>query len=314
MQNVKSLVITILMTSLVVLTSCSDDDSPENVPEGFTPAGMARVSAMNRSFQMGCADGLADELPVHTVSFSRDFWMDSTEITQGRYNSLMAQSYAAYTTPSWNATYGLGTAYPAYHVYWGDAVLYCNARSRRDGLDSVYTYTAIVGTPGNMCELQNVTADFSKNGYRLPTEAEWEYACRGGSNADFFWGKDYDPYPATAADSAEIDGYAVWYANAWVFGADTTAFGTHLVASKTPNTFGLFDMAGNVYEWCNDWYGEYGSASVTDPMGADSGDWHCLRGGSWGSNAVHLRSTNRTFSVPDYEYYFIGFRVVLPVR
>jgi formylglycine-generating enzyme required for sulfatase activity len=279
----------------------------------FVPAGMVRIAAAGRSFQMGSATGLSDEQPVHQVTFAGDFWLDSTEVTQGRYDALMLQSYAAYLTPSWHAPYGVGAQYPAYAVYWSDAVLYCNARSRRDGLDSVYSYSAIRGTPGNLCELDNVSADLSKNGYRLPTEAQWEFACRGGVSADYSWNRQYDPYPATAADSVELGQHAVWFANAWIYGADSASFGTHAVASKTANPYGLFDMTGNLYEWCHDWYGEYSVGAVTDPSGPVSGDWHCLRGGSWGSHANYLRASNRTFTVPDYLYYFIGFRVALPV-
>lgn len=299
--------------SILLLTSCAPDDSNDNEPPPDNPCGMVRIQSGGRGFQMGSAAGFADEAPVHTVNFTRDFWMDSTEVTQGDYDSLMRASYPAYTTPGWFIQYGHGDRFPAYHVYWADAVLYCNARSRRDGLDSVYTYTRIVGTPGNLSELEGVVIDYSRNGYRLPTEAEWEYACRGGRTTDFYWNVNYDPYPATAADSAEVHAHAVWYANSWVFGADVDEFGTHPVAQKAPNAYRLYDMAGNVYEWCADWYGEYPSGAITDPIGPADGEWRILRGGSWGSNAIHLRSPNRTFSAPDYVYYFIGFRVVRPV-
>jgi formylglycine-generating enzyme required for sulfatase activity len=314
MQNTKPLVIMILMASSLLFISCNDnEESTDNGPQGFTPAGMVLIHAKNQSFAMGSANGLEDEQPVHTVNFTHDFWMDTTEVAQSDYDSLMGRFYSGYSTPSWHNPYGVGAQYPAYSVSWGDGVLYGNARSKRDGRDTVYSYAAIIGTPGNWCELQGVEIDYAKNGYRLPTEAEWEYACRGGGDADFFWGKACDPYPATPADTVEMGGYAVWYGNAWIFGADSSAFGTHPVASKTPNGYGLHDIAGNLYEWCNDWYGEYAAAAVTDPVGPGSGDWHGLRGGSWGSNAVYLRSANRTFSIPDYIYYFVGFRVILPV-
>jgi formylglycine-generating enzyme required for sulfatase activity len=302
------------MIVLVVASCSSDDKSTEPTPQGFTPDGMKLISAKNQHFSMGSADGLPDEAPVHTVSFTKSFWMDTTEITQSDFNSVMTAGYTNYTAPSWNQPYGVGASYPAYYVYWSDAVLYCNARSRQDGLDSVYTYTRIIGTPGNLSDLEGVVIDYTKNGYRLPTEAEWEYACRGGVSEDFYWGKSNDPYPVTAADSLEFNNQAVWYANSWTFGSDSSAFGNHIVATKLPNPFGLYDMSGNVYEWCNDWYGEYTSGAVTDPDGPDTGDWHCLRGGSWGSHATYLRSANRTFSIPDYLYYFIGFRTVLPVE
>jgi formylglycine-generating enzyme len=313
MQIAKSIKILAAIVSVILFISCGENDESTNTPQGFIPPGMALIHADGQSFQMGSTTGSEDELPVHTVSFTHDFWMDSTEVTQGDYDSFMTESYIGYTSPSWHSPYGIGQEYPAYATNWGDAILYCNARSRLDGLDSVYTYSSINGTPGNMCELQGVVIDYAKSGYRLPTEAEWEYACRGGITADYYWGKDYNPYPATAADSTEINGYAVWSENSWVFGADASEFGTHPVASKTPNPYGLHDMVGNVFEWCNDWYGDYSSTAATDPTGPDSGEFHRLRGGSWGNDAFYLRSSNRAFANPDYIYYFIGFRVVLPV-
>ncbi|MCB9367431.1 MAG: SUMF1/EgtB/PvdO family nonheme iron enzyme [Calditrichaeota bacterium] len=276
------------------------------------PAGKVLIESEGRSFVLGSSAGFEDEIPEHTVTLTKSFWIDTVETTQGLYDVTMSASYPGYATPTWFAPYGVGDIYPAYHVYWGDAVLFCNALSRRDGLDSVYTYTSIVGTPGNLSELEGVVADFSRNGYRLPTEAEWEYACMGGESHDFYWGKDLDPYPATPIDSAEIGDFAVWYSNSYELGASSSAFGSQPVGTRVPNGYGLYDMSGNLYEWCHDWYGPYGPDAVTDPAGPSGGDYHVLRGGSWGSNAEFLRSSNRTFSVPDYLYYFIGFRTVVP--
>jgi formylglycine-generating enzyme required for sulfatase activity len=306
---------TLFLLSMFIFVSCSDDDNSTNTTEPLTaPQGMILITAKDHTFQMGSSNGEDDELPVHTVSFTHDFWMDTTEVTQGDYDTLMSHSYSAYSSPAWFNPHGVGTRYPAYYVQWGDAALYCNARSKRDGLDTVYRYTGISGIPGNWCELQGVTIDYAKNGYRLPTEAEWEYACRAGTTSDYCWGKDYDPYPENGADTTEVCAHAIWYANAWQFGADSSAFGTHAVASTTPNANHLYDMAGNLYEWCNDWYDSYSVGTAADPAGPDSGAFRVLRGGSWGSRATYLRSANRTFSVPDYSYYFVGFRAVRPVR
>lgn len=302
----------IIAITAALLISCSDKDSTTNPPDTFTPHGMVLIPAAGISFSMGSTEGFDDETPVHTVTFAKNFWMDTTEVTQADYEAVMSDAYTTYETPSWHDPYGVGSAYPSYYMTWGDAALYCNARSLRDGLDTVYTYSEIVGAPGNMCELTDVATNFDASGYRLPTEAEWEFACRGGTTTDFYWGKDFDPYPETPADSAEIDANTIWYMNSWQYGAGESEFGTHQVASKLANPYGLYDMAGNLYEWCNDWYGEYSSTSATDPTGPDSGEWHSIRGGSWGNHTRYLRSANRTFFIPDYTYYFVGFRVVVP--
>ena len=282
------------------------------VRESETPApeGMVLIPSGNVSFQMGSENGFADELPIHQVSFTSDFWMDITEVTQADYDEVMGNAFPEYFTPSWRETYGVGDNYPAYELEWGDAALYCNARSKRDGLDTVYTYSSIDGTPGGLCQLVDVVTDFSANGYRMPTEAEWEFACRGNVGTDFYWNRDFDPYPATEADSIEIGEYTVWSGNSWSYGIDDTEhYGNHPVASKSPNGFGLYDMCGNISEWINDWYEEYSAESITDPRGGEN-TWHMARGGSWGNDPIYLRSANRTFDAPGYFYAYVGFRTV----
>ncbi len=300
-----------------LISSCDSKDDSGTDPVVIPPSrqysgGMVLVEAKGKSFEMGSALGNADEQPVHTVSFSRSFWMDTTEVTQGEYERIMRAGYAAYSTPDWSTSYGVGVRVPAYLLEWGDAVLYCNARSTAEGLDPVYTYTKILGTPGNGCALEGVTADLKKSGYRLPTEAEWEYACRAGANFDFSWGKNAAEYPSNSADSAEVDSYAVWAGNSWNLGSDDGRFGFAAAASRKANAYGLYDMAGSAWEWCHDWYDAtyYTAAPVADPEGPSSGGWHALRGGSWGNEASHLRASNREFTTPDYIFNFIGFRAV----
>ncbi|UCE04942.1 MAG: SUMF1/EgtB/PvdO family nonheme iron enzyme [bacterium] len=275
---------------------------------------MILISAQDSSFQMGSEQGNVDEQPVHAVSFSYDFWMDTTEVTQGDYDNMMSNSYAGYSQPLWGNPYGVGDNYPAYAIEWGDAALFCNARSKQAGLDTVYSYTAISGRPGDGCFLEGLAMNFNASGYRLPTEAEWEYACRAGAHSDFFWGKNFDPYPVTEADTAEINGYAVWAGNSWNFSAEDSRFGTYSVASNKPNAFGLYDMSGNVSEWINDWYYDYSGEQQIDPTGSETETYHFVRGGNWGNEATFLRSANRQFASPDYYIWFCGFRTVLPVK
>ncbi len=304
----------VIIVAMPLFTACDDDStSPNPQPAVIERNGsMVRVSAKGKQFVMGSATGNADEKPAHNVGFSKDFWMDSTEVTQGEYDRLMKLHYPEYIAPGWGLPYGLGANYPVYLVEWGDAVLYCNARSSEQGLQSVYSYTAITGTPGNGCKLEDVTVDLTRNGYRLPTEAEWEYACYGGVASDFSWGKNYASYPSSTSDTVEFGSYAVWAGNSWYLSSDVPDFGMFPVASRKSNAYGLYDMHGNLWEWCHDWYGEtwYTSSPSTDPVGPDSGAWHSLRGGSWGNDATHLRASNREFVTPDYLFNFIGFRTV----
>lgn len=281
--------------------------------------GMVKIYAKDYNFEMGQPDPDAndkdmsiDEQPVHTVSFTYDFWMDTTENTQKEYETVMKVAYDNYFTPEWKPNFGVGDNKPTYAVSWEDAALYCNAISVNAGLDTIYIYDSINGKPGCLCEFYNLKIDMSKNGYRLPTESEWEYACRAGSATSFYWNKDYAPYPETSDDTIEISNNSIWLANSWNL-ITSDDWGTNVVAKKLPNAYGLYDMSGNLYEWCNDIWGIYPWKDQIDPTGVKTGEYRTLRGGSWGNTANYLRSANRQFFNPDYKYYFIGFRVVLPV-
>ena len=244
------------------------------------PAGMKLIAA--GTFPMGSTTK-STEQPVHSVTMSA-FWMDSTEVTQADYVALMGVNPSNFS----GVTRG-----PVENITWYDAVLYCNKRSKRDGKDTVYRYTSISGTAGNGCSgLSGLIIDTSKSGYRLPTDAQREYACRAGTTTDYYWG------------SKTIDNYA-WYSS-------NSGNTTHTVATKLPNAWGLYDMSGNVYEWCNDWYGTYSSGAQTDPQGATSGSYRVLRGGSWNFYTPLLRSANRSGSDPDYRRNDNGFRAVCP--
>lgn len=287
---------------MLLFTMCgnmlSDDESKKKYMDN-----MVLIRADGNSFEMGSDNGGSDEKPVHTVKFTYDFYMDTTEVRQREYSSLMSSSYMGYTEPAW--TIGGSAAddtYPAYWINWFDAVLYCNARSRDKGFDTVYSYSSISGTPGRGCELIGLSADLSKKGFRLPTEAEWEFACRAGSESRYYWGDSAD---ARYANGGESSG---WPEDSY---ENTVA----PAGNYRPNSFGLYDMCGSLWEWCNDWYDPdyYSSNETTDPLGPDSiVNYKTLRGGAWNSSPDLIRSSNRLKYFPYTESNSYGFRCVCP--
>ena len=309
------------------------------VPDGAIEhmGGMVKIKASGYDFEMGqpCDSvrglflGMATtdvEQPVHTVKFTYDFWMDTTEVTQKVYDDVMSSVYGEkYVRPAWNASNGQGDKFAAYSIEWGSAALFCNALSKHQGLpDTAYSYSGIIGSIGALCTLQTATVNMQANAYRLPTEAEWEYACRGGTSTDYYWGKNFNPYPATAADTQEINNHAIWVKNSFGIGkdnviqggpgGDSSYYGAHFVAKRAPNAYGLYDMAGNVSEWCNDLLNYYPWGMVTDFTGEipdnPTGYSNVRRGGNWSTEASYLRSPERQFASADYEFLFCGFRTV----
>jgi formylglycine-generating enzyme required for sulfatase activity len=221
--------------------------------------------------------------------------MSKTLVTQAQYQAVMGLN------PSY---FDSGSTWPVEQVSWFDAARFCNSLSRLAGLDTVYTYTGIYQGSG-YDTLTSVAINYAKNGYRLPTEAEYEYANRAGTTTDYYWGRNYPP--TTAADTLAIDSNAVWYYN--------SPNGTQPVASKKPNAWELYDMSGNLWEWCNDWYGSYSATSQTNPTGATSGSCRVLRGGSWlNGYAGALCAAYRDGGNPGLEDGNVGFRVVCGAR
>jgi len=258
------------------------------------PEGMKAVAG--DQFFMGSRDGQANERPVHRVNMS-PFYMDSTEVTQKSYAELTGKS--PWTDYSGAEPNGVGENLAAWHLNWYDAVYYCNERSKRDNLDTVYSWSSISGPPAEGCTLSNVVTHYEKNGYRLPTEAEWEYAAKAGTRTDYYWG-----------DSRDVDtaGLYAWYRE----NSDNTL---HPVGSLLPNDFELFDICGGLSEWTNDWYRSYDPSGdeETDPTGPPEGSNKVTKGGAIRRPIDHLRPARRGQSAPTQRFDIngqAGFRCV----
>ena len=220
------------------------------------------------------------------------FHMSEYDITQSQYQAMTG------TNPSYFSSNADAATCPVEQVTWYDAVEFCNKLSSSAGLTPVYTITGRTPATGYPITSATVTADFTQNGYRLPTEAQWEYACRAGTTTTFFWGN-------TSGDpDATTESYA-WYAS----NSNNT---THGVGQKLPNPWGLYDIVGDVWQWCWDWFGTYPTGPQTNPIGPSSGTDRVIRGGSWYNSSGGLASAYRYYDDPNYEYNTIGFRVAAP--
>ncbi len=228
-------------------------------PEIENSIGMKLKLIPAGEFLMGSPDGDSDahrdEKPQHLVRITKPFYLGVTEVTQQQYERVMGQN------PSW---FKGDPQRPVEMVSWEDAVAFCGKLSQKEGRT-----------------------------YRLPTEAEWECACRAGSTTKWSFGDD----PAGLKDQA-------WF-------NENSNGTTHPVAQKKPNAFGLYDMHGNVWELCADWYADkyYAESTVDDPLGATAGSCRVFRGGSWSYGARGCRSASRYTDTPAYWSYNLGFRV-----
>ncbi|MBN1603643.1 MAG: SUMF1/EgtB/PvdO family nonheme iron enzyme [Chitinispirillaceae bacterium] len=246
------------------------------------PAGMIRIPG--GVFQMGANTPGTASYPAHSV-FVSPFFMDSTEVTQSEYVKLTGKE--PWLKHEKAAACGVGPLYPAWYVNWNDAVQFCNQRSKKVGLDTVYTWTGVDGEPGDNGILLNVKEHFEKNGYRLPTEAEWEYACRAGTRTGYYWG--------ATADSA------ISTRHEWSFYNSKPASKTNEVARLIPNPLRLYDMGGNQFEWCNDRYAEYTNDFQENPGHASENSGPVMRvnrSGHHGESADNFTSSARYISDP----------------
>ena len=225
------------------------------------------------TFTMGCSASnssgcIGHENPTHQVTLSKAFYLGKTEVTQAQWQAIMGSNPSYFQPPDWT----LDTNRPVEGVSWNDIVGFNTA-----------------------------------TGLRLPSEAEWEYACRGGTTTAFH---SMPGYPNGTNDENLLGNIAWYWRNNGALGSST--FGTKPVAGKAANAFGIYDMSGNVFEWCNDWYGSsyYSISPSTDPAGPSStGTFPVLRGGSWNFSTDFCRSSHRDISPPDNRSEIIGFRV-----
>jgi formylglycine-generating enzyme required for sulfatase activity len=199
------------------------------------------------------ADAFDWESPVHKVTLS-DYFIGKYPVTQAQWKAVMGNNPSCFK----------GDNLPVEEVSWNDVQEF----------------------------IRKLNAQTGKN-YRLPTEAEWEFAARGGNQSR--------GYKYSGSNTA---GNVAWY-------YDNSGDKTHPVGTKQANELGIYDMSGNVWEWCSDWYGNYSSVSQTNPRGASSGSIRVLRGGSWLSGSRHARVSIRIFNLPDYRYFYYGFRLAL---
>ena len=219
--------------------------------------GMKLVYIPAGEFMMGSNTGGSDEKPAHKVKLSKGFYMGVYEVTQSQYRAVMGKSPSKFK----------GDNNPVEQVSWDDATEFCRKLSQKEG----ETYT-------------------------LPTEAQWEYACRSGSSSVYSFGNS----------ESSLGDYG-WYSS-------NSGSKTHPVGTKKPNDFGLYDMHGNVWEWCRDWYAKdyYSKGSAVDPKNTQSSSVRVIRGGGWGNLANRCRSAGRRRDGPGSRSSGIGFRVVLP--
>jgi sulfatase modifying factor 1 len=245
---------------------------------------------------------------TYTSAISSAFHMSETEITRDQFNAVMGFD------PS-DTTYSSGTTDPVQNVNWYHALVFCNKLSKAENLTPVYTISGstdpkdwgTVPTTANDPTWDKVTAKWDANGYRLPTEMEWMWAAMGATAGTTGYTKAF----AGSTGINVIGDYAVFGYFGTEAGRTTTAR-TNPVRSKNANELGLYDMSGNVWEWCWDWYGTYPSENRIDYTGAASGASRVLRGGSWLSYASYAAVAARDYAYPSSRNYGIGFRVVRP--
>ncbi len=250
----------------VMLGKVSGDDF-QTTTYTVNSVSFTMVAVQGGTFTMGAtpeqgSDAFDNEYPTHQVTLS-DYHIGQTEVTQELWLAVMGSNPSSFTGDLQR---------PLEQVSWDDCQTFITKLNQMTG----------------------------KN-FRLPTEAEWEYAARGGNRSE---GYKY-------AGSNTVGDVAWYWDNSYALGSSNPDYGTHSVATKAPNELGLYDLSGNVWEWCQDWYGSYSSDAQTNPTGPASGSFRVARGGSWDYDAGSCRVSNRGGSTPSATYFDLGLRLAL---
>ncbi len=300
----------IRISALCILCCAAVLTNTESAADEQTVSGIDMVLIKAGKFTMGSTHNGADYSPAHTVNIGA-FRISRYEITQKMYADVTGQR------PCAGSKYGAGDQLPVYNVSWYDAVEFCNKLSSARGLKPYYNIVKNDIDPANVSPYDHlkweVTVNAKADGFRLPTEAQWEYACRGGTSTRFYWGK---------SEAWELSGKYSWHLfNTGVKRYRDNRFWwvkyhkVQKVGGRKANAFGLHDMCGNVSEWCFDKYDAsyYTAAEQTDPSGWN-GDYayRVFRGGSVLDSPADFSSYRRWAMGPFEKQHTTGIRVVLP--